>query len=238
VTGLRKKRRPLRLPRAEWLIGLTALLVIAFLGWLAVQVVLLSNDLRTANAARDALATQVERLGGNPVAGPPGSRGEPGESVRGPKGDPGEPGDPGASGEPGRPGPSGSPGRPGEAGEDGRPGEPGPSGQPGVDGAPGADGADGEAGAAGPPGPQGEAGPPGPAGPQGERGEKGEPGEQGPSGPAPSSWTFEYRGAAYTCTPDGDGSTHYTCRQTGGEPEPELPGPLAAAMDPHRRQYP
>jgi hypothetical protein len=72
-------------------------------------------------------------------------------------------------------------------------------------------------------------------GPAGERGERG---EQGPPGPAPSSWTFEYRGATYTCTPDGDGSTRYTCRQTGGDQNPDLPGPLAAGMDPYRRQYP
>lgn len=232
MTGLRKKRRPLRLPRAEWLIGLTALLVVAFLGWLAIQVVLLSHDLRTANDARDALATQVERLGGTPIAGPPGSRGEPGESVRGPKGDPGEPGAPGASGEPGAPGPPGSPGPSGSAGEGGVPGSPGPSGEPGSDGAPGADGADGEPG---PAGPQGEPGPAGPAGPSGPAGDRG---EQGPVGPAPSSWTFAYRGATYECTPDGDGSTHYTCRQTGGGEDESLPGPLAGGLDPNRRQYP
>ncbi|MFJ4974221.1 collagen-like protein [Streptomyces coeruleorubidus] len=234
MTGLRKKRRTLRLPRAEWLIGLTALLVAAFLGWLAIQVVLLSHDLRTANHARDALANQVQRLGGTPVAGPPGSRGEPGASVTGPPGQQGEPGQPGPSG---APGPSGSPGKPGRDGDDGsdgasatgapgEPGEPGPTGSPG---------ANGEAGPAGPAGPQGEAGPAGPPGPQGEPGERG---EQGPAGPAPSSWTFTYQGATYTCTPDGDGSTHYTCRQTGGDDEPDLPGPLAAGVDPYRRQYP
>lgn len=239
MTGVRKKRRPpLRLPRAEWLVALTVLLVVAFLGWLAIQVVLLSGDLRTANKARDALATQVQRLGGTPVAGPPGSRGAQGESVRGPKGQPGEPGDRGASGEPGTPGSSGSPGPPGpsgSAGRDGEPGSPGPSGEPGTDGAPGADGAagaDGADGEAGPSGPQGDPGPAGPQGPQGERG------EQGPAGPPPSSWTFAYRGTTYECTPDGDGSTRYTCRQTGGDDDPGLPGPLAAALDPTRRQYP
>lgn len=240
MIGLRKKRRALRLPRAEWLIALTAVLVVAFLGWLAIQVVLLSGDLRTANEARDALATQVERLGGTPIAGPPGSRGEPGESVRGPKGDPGEPGDPGVSGEPGSPGPSGSPGRSGppgpsgSAGEDGAPGSPGASGAPGSDGAPGADGADGEPGPPGPPGDPGSPGEPGPAGPQGPQGERGEP---GPAGSPPSSWTFEYRGATYECTPDSDGSTRYTCRQTG-DPGPDLPDPLAAGLDPSRREYP
>jgi hypothetical protein len=232
VTGLRKKRRTLRLPRAEWLVGLTALFVVAFLGWLAIQVVLLSHDLRTANHARDALATQVERLGGTPVAGPPGSRGEPGASVTGPPGPQGEPGPSGA------PGPSGSPGKPGRDGDDGADGT-SATGAPGEQGPAGSPGANGEAGPPGPTGPQGEAGPAGPPGPAGPQGERGEQGPAGPAGPAPSSWTFEYRGATYTCTPDGDGSTSYTCRQTGGEnPGPDVPEPLAAGLDPSRRQYP
>ncbi|MFD5232277.1 collagen-like protein [Streptomyces qaidamensis] len=140
--------------RAEWLIGLTALLVVAFLGWLAIQVALLSHDLRTANHARDALATQVERLGGTPVAGRPGSRGEPGASVTGPPGRQGEPG------EPGQPGPSGSPGKPGRDGDDGADGTSatGAPGEPGEPGPPGSTGANGEAGPAGPAGPQGEVG--------------------------------------------------------------------------------
>nr|WP_206326499.1 collagen-like protein [Streptomyces sp. N502] len=136
---------------------------------------------------------------------------------------PGPPGPEGEPGEPGSPGPSGSRG---SDGQDGTPGAPGPSGEPG------ADGADGEAGEAGPPGPQGE---PGPAGPQGPAGE---PGEQGPRGPAPSGWTFEYRGAIYECTPDGDGSTHYTCRNTSGGDDGGGLLPVAAGLDPARRQYP
>jgi hypothetical protein len=218
-----KRRR-----RADVWFGLGAALGLAVLAWVVITMQQLSHDLRTANAARDALATQVQRLGESPVAGPPGSRGEPGESVRGPKGDPGQPGEPGdtgAPGEPGSPGPSGSPGPPGEAGNDGPPGQPGPSGAPGSPGEPGSDGAAGE------PGPQGPQGEPGPAGPQGPAG------EQGPAGPPPSGWTFEYRGVTYECTPDGDGSTRYTCRNTGGGGDGGILSPLALGLDPNRRQY-
>lgn len=224
--------------RGDLRFTLGAVVALAVLAWVVITMQQLGHDLRTANEARDALASQVQKLGAKPIAGPPGSRGEPGDSVRGPKGDPGEqgePGDPGESGEPGSAGPSGSPGRPGEAGEDGNQGSPGPSGEPGSDGAPGADGAAGADGADGEPGPPGPQGEPGPAGPQGPAGERG---EQGPAGPAPASWTFTYRGATYECTPDSDGSTHYTCKQTGGDEDPGLPGPLAAGMDPYRRQYP
>lgn len=109
---------------------------------------------------------------------------------------------------PGPPGPKGDKGEPGSAGPSGSPGEDGGSG---VDGEPGAPGATGAAGAAGEPGPAG------PAGPQGEQGPEGEQGEQGPP---PSGWTFtDSQGVTYECTPDGDGSTHYTCRATS-TPEP------------------
>jgi hypothetical protein len=225
------KRRRWRAPRAEWLGMLTGLIALGFLVALAVLVVDLSRDLRAEHSARDALARQVEELGGTPVAGPPGSRGEPGESVTGPPGPAGPPGDDGES-VTGPPGPSGSPGRPGRDGTDGAsatgaPGVPGPAGSPGAPGPPGES-------VAGPPGPQGEPGEPGPPGPQGERG------EQGPAGPPPSSWTFTYRGVTYTCAPDSDGSTHYSCEQTGGSPDPDpgLPGPVAAGLDPTRREYP
>ncbi|MFF5842103.1 collagen-like protein [Streptomyces massasporeus] len=211
-----KRRRRWRAPRAEWLGILTGLLALGLLVALAVMVVDLSQDLRTEHAARDALARQVEDLGGTPVVGPPGTRGEPGDSVTGPPGPSGEEGD---SGPTGPPGPSGSPGPRGKDGSDGA-------------SATGAPGADGSPGAAGPPGPQGE---PGPPGADGERGEKG---EQGPAGSPPSSWTFTYRGVTYTCTPNGSGSTAYSCEPTEGDPDPGVPGPLAAALDPTRRQYP
>jgi hypothetical protein len=202
--------------RSDVLFAVAVALGLAGFAFLLITMQGLSHDLRAANEARDLLAAQVQKLGAKPVAGPPGSRGEPGQSVTGPKGDKGDPGDPGS------PGPSGSPGSDGKDGDDGTAGSPGPSGSPG---SPGADGAAGEAG---PPGPQGEPGPEGPAGPQGE---------QGPAGPAPAGWTFTYRGATYECTPDGDGSTHYTCRNTSGGDDDGGLGLLSAGLDPQRRQY-
>ncbi|KPI20082.1 Collagen triple helix repeat-containing protein [Actinobacteria bacterium OK074] len=100
------------------------------------------------------------------------------------------------------------------------PGPPGPKGDKGDTGDTGkaaptitpSPGASGAAGADGVPGPQGPQGEPGIAGPQGEQGAQGERGEEGP---APSGWTYtDGSGATYECTPDSDGSTHYTCRIT------------------------
>jgi hypothetical protein len=96
-------------------------------------------------------------------------------------------------------------------------------GAPGVPGQPGAT-------VTGPPGPQGPPGDSvtGPPDPQGERG------EQGPAGPAPSGWTFEYKGTTYECTPDSDGSTHYTCRDTSGGGS-STGGLLGMSLEPRRR---
>jgi hypothetical protein len=100
------------------------------------------------------------------------------------------------------------PGPPGPKGDKGDPGKAAPTITP----APGASGAPGSNGIDGVPGPQGPQGEPGPAGPQGEQGPQG---DRGDSGPAPSGWTYtDGAGATYECTPDGDGSTHYTCRTT------------------------
>lgn len=125
--------------------------------WVVLTLQSLASDLRTANEARDALATQVQQLGGTPVAGKPGSRGEVGPAgQRGEKGDRGEPGPIGPTG------PSGAPGDDGIS----------------VTGSPGAPGADGDTVV----GPQGPAGEPGPAGPQGEQGPAGEDGRDGKDG--------------------------------------------------------
>lgn len=155
MTGSRRKTEPrpgVRLPRAEWLIALTLVLVVLMLGWLAMMVISQQKHLRTSNDARDALARQVQGLGGTPVAGPPGSRGEPGDSVVGPSGPPGPPGPAGESGKPGPTitGPPGPTGPVGPAGADST--VPGPTGPPGQDatgapGQPGQDGQDGEDGA-------------------------------------------------------------------------------------------
>ncbi|MDX2953358.1 collagen-like domain-containing protein [Streptomyces caniscabiei] len=201
-------RLPRRDPVALLLGGLLALLV-AYIWWQTSQ---LTHDLRTANEARDALATQVQQLGEKPVAGPPGSRGEPGVSVTGP---------PGPSGPPGPQGPSGvsATGKPGEDGEDGTPGAAGQPGEPGQDG-------ESVTGPAGPPGPQGEPGPAGPAGEPGEDGSDGEDGQACPDG--------------YSLQAPADDPDALICRRDGA-PQPDEPGngnnPLAA-LDPTRRQYP
>lgn len=198
------------------LAGLAAVL------WLVLMVKDLAGDLREANQARDALASQVQEMGGEPVAGPPGSRGEVGPT-----------------GPPGARGPSGPPGPPGPEGDRGKPG---PSGSPGESGDDGAAGEAGEDGAAGPPGPAGPQGEPGPAGPRGEPGPRGPKGERGPTGPPPSSWTFTHDGTTYTCTPASEGSTHYTCQADKPEPSPSPTdeGGLLGfpALDPFRRTYP
>ena len=205
-----KRTRRWRLPRAEWLGAVTGALALGCMAVLAVLVVDMAQDRRADHAVIDALTRQVEGLGATPVAGPPGSRGEPGASVTGP------PGAPGRDGEDGEPGPSGSPG---EAGKDGA------DGSDGVAGEPGAVGATGAVGPAGPAGPQGE---PGPAGPQGEQGPRGEPGPAGQSCPEGYSWQ----------TPADDPYAK-VCRQDGApDPEPDDGGLLGAgALDPNRRQY-
>lgn len=204
-------------------LAVTAALVFgAALAWIMLSVQGLTEELHTANAARDALARQVQQLGEQPVAGPPGSRGEPGKSVTGPQGPEGPPG---AAGSQGEPGPSGSPGKDGKNGTSGAQGSPGPTGQPGPTGEPGPAGAAGPAGPAGPRGPQGE---PGPAGPRGEQGPQG---ERGPAGPhCPDGYSLQ----APTYDPDA-----LVCRKDGA-PQPgdsESPSPQALALDPQRRLY-
>ena len=191
--------------------ALGVVLAMAILAWIVITVQALSHDLRTANEARDALAAQVQKLGAKPIAGPPGSRGEPGKTVVGPQGAKGDKGDRGEPGPTGPPGPSGAPG------EDGADGTDGTAGEPGVVGA------TGPAGPAGPPGPQGE---PGPTGPQGPAGEDGKDGQNCPDG---------YHLEAPSYDPDA-----LVCRKDGA-PQPDEPGndngPRTLALDPQRRQY-
>lgn len=196
-----------RAPRAEDVIAVTVLAVLAFTVWLAVQVVGLHNSLDTSNAARDALAAQVQHLGASPVAGPPGSRGAPGPAVTGPSG---------PSGPPGAQGPSGSPGAsaspiPGPIGPAGSPGPvstvPGPSGSPGATGASGAQGAPGPAGA---------------DGKDGAPGKDGTNGRDGANGAPPAGWTYtDPAGQTYTCSPVAGfdpQSPRYAC--TADQPAP------------------
>lgn len=131
---------------------------------------------------------------------------------------------PGPRGEPGSPGPSGSPGRNGA------------DGQPGTSGTPGAVGS---VGPMGPQGVQGVQGEPGATGPQGERGEKGEPGatgEQGPRGPAGPSCPDGYSLRAPDWDPDALVCMRDSTPSDDGEDSPS--SPLAAGLDPSRRQYP
>ncbi|MER5750594.1 collagen-like protein [Streptomyces sp. NPDC002088] len=206
--------------RGDVLVVTAALLFGTALAWILLSVQSLNHDLETSNQARDALARQVQGLGGTPVAGPPGSRGEPGESVTGP---PGTQGETGPSGPPGPSGSSGTNGKDGAAGETGAPGT------PGQDGAPGADST-----VPGPQGPQGETGPAGPQGEQGEQGPKGDTGEQGPAGPScPDGYSLQapvYDPDALVCRRDTAPTDDKPGNGNGN-------GSLAMALDPQRRQY-
>jgi hypothetical protein len=200
--------------RGDGLVVVVALALGVALAWIMLSVQALTEELHTANQARDALARQVEQLGEKPVAGPPGSRGESGQSIVGPKGDTGPQG------------PTGPPGPTGPVGPTGSVGENGADGTTGMDGQPGTVGATGPAGPTGPTGVQGPQGEPGPAGAQGEQGER------GPSGPVcPDGYSLQ----APSWDPDA-----LVCRRDGA-PQPDPPGngnnPQASALDPQRRQY-
>jgi len=226
MTPLHLRQEERRWRRGDLLAILCALAIGGAIAWIVLMVQSLNGDLRDANEARDALARQVEQLGEKPIAGPPGSRGDPDDAKPGPRGPRGPAGERGDRGPTGKPGNSG---KDGDAGSDGK------TGKAGVDGAKGEKGEPGQEGVQGEPGPEGPKGEPGEAGPRGEQGPQG---ERGPAGPAPSSWTWTYNGVTYTCTPTSDGSTSYNCTSSGGEPEPSDTKPQAAALDPSRRTYP
>lgn len=129
---------------------------------------------------------------------------------------------PGPRGEPGSPGPSGSPGKNGT------------DGSSGASGVPGAAGATGPAGPVGPAG-VGVQGEPGATGPQGERGEKGEPGATGERGPAGPSCPDGYSLQAPAWDPDALVCRRDSAPSDGGS---SPSSPLAAGLDPSRREYP
>lgn len=178
--------------------------------WIVLTLQSLNARLADANQARDLLAAQVQRLGEKPVAGPPGSRGEPGKGVVGPQGPQGEPGEIGPTGPVG---PSGAPGDDGTngVGQTGAPGSPGTDGKTVV-------------------GPQGPAGEPGPAGPQGEQGQAGEDGTDGKDGQTCPD--------GYSLQPPKDDPDALMCRRDGAPPPDDKPGLLSMGLDPSRRQYP
>lgn len=190
--------------RTDLVFALAAAVMLAGFAFLVVIFQGLSHDLRTANEARDALAQQVERLGESPVAGPPGSRGQPGASVIGPAGPQGDQGDPG---DPGVPGPTG------------------PTGPVGPSGSTGADGSNG-VGSTGPSGATGTDGQSviGPAGPKGDTGPAGEPGKDGTDG---KDGTNGRDGAevqtcpdGYTLQPPADDPDALVCRRSAADPPP------------------
>lgn len=201
--------------RADVWFTLAAVAGVAVLAWVFITMQQLSHDLRTANDARDALASQVQKLGEKPVAGPPGSRGESGKSIVGPQGSPGP------SGPPGPIGPVGPPGK------EGIKGSTGPAGNS-VVGSPGTNGSDGAQGSTGPAGPAGPQGDPGPAGPQGEPGPAGQDGKDGQS--CPDGYSMQ--------TPSYDPYAK-VCRQDGApDPSPSNGNNLLSmGLDPSRRQY-
>ena len=208
---MRHKRTAPSHRRTDLLFAAGVALALAAFAWVVITMQGLSRDLREANEARDVLAAQVQQLGAKPVAGPPGSRGEPGRSVVGPTGPSGPQGDPGPTGPAGPVGASGRPGAPGPAGASGSDGV-GETGPPGKDGS---------NGSAGPPGPRGEQGP---QGPPGEDGLDGEDGQPCPAGYHPEATAYD---------PDA-----LVCRRDGApQPEPERRGLLSMALDPQRRQY-
>lgn len=197
--------------RTDVAFALLIMLGIVALTMLALWVQSLAHELRVSNAARDALARQVQALGAKPIAGPPGSRGEPGESIVGPTGATGPPGSTGPIGPTGRPGPQGDTGKPGAS-------------------ATGSPGTNGVQGPAGPSGPQGVSGV---AGPHGERGPTGPQGEQGAQGPAGPSCPDGYSLQAPSYDPDA-----LVCRKDGTpDPDEGNEPQAAAALDPSRRVY-
>jgi hypothetical protein len=166
--------------RTDVWFALGVLVAVGVLCWIVITMAQLGQSLRTANDARDALARQVQGLGHQPVAGPPGSRGDPGQSVTGPRGAQGEPGPIGPTGPVGPIGPTGQTGTPGLSAT----GAPGTAGQPGTVGA------------------KGDIGPTGPPGTPGKDGADGAPGKNGTDGRPPAGWTYtDPQGVQYTCTP-------------------------------------
>lgn len=199
-------RAQIRAQERRWrrgdVLAMTAALVLgAAIAWILLSVQGLQHDLRTSNEARDALARQVQSLGEKPVAGPPGSRGEPGQTV---VGAPGPSGPPGPAGPSGKPAPTITP----------SPGPPGPSGPPGADSTV--------------PGPTGSTGPAGQDA-TGAPGQDGTDGQDGQDGSPPAEWTYtDQDGREYRCTPVDDfdpDRPRYRCTQTAGPTASPDPSP-------------
>ncbi|MEU1275348.1 collagen-like protein [Streptomyces sp. NPDC005799] len=97
------------------------------------------------------------------------------------------------------------------------------------------------------PGASGASGAPGEAGAPGKDGTNGTDGKDGAPGQPPVSWTWQYGGVTYTCRRADDfapDNPRYTCLSDSPSPTPSdtPPGggsssPLAAGLDPTRREY-
>ncbi|MFC9497655.1 hypothetical protein [Streptomyces sp. NPDC056982] len=199
-TQARVEARKRRL-RGNYLAVGAAVFASAALAAVLTGFLILSRDLTQANDARDKLAAQVEGLGGDPVAGPPGSRGAPGQTVVGKRGPAGPAGPSGASG---KPAPTITP----------KPGPAGPTGPAGADST-----------VAGPTGPAGQDA----TGAPGKDGQNGKDGTDGKNGTPPSQWTFtDQNGTEYQCTPvdnfDPD-NPRYKCTPTSTAPASPDPSP-------------
>jgi hypothetical protein len=170
-----------------WAAGVLA--VVLVLGYVLVTV-------HTLSIQRDALVEQVRSLGGTPVVGARGERGDPGptSTVPGPQGPAGAPGSAGAPGPVSTiPGPSGPPGPIGPSST-----VPGPAGAPGADSTV--------------PGPVGPVGSPGTAGQAGQAGQDGKDGKDGRDGQTcPDGYRLET---------DPNDPDSLVCRRINPEPSP------------------
>ncbi|MEQ7847707.1 hypothetical protein [Nocardioides kribbensis] len=181
------------------IIGLGFTVVVVWLVSLAGRVGEAEQNLSTSQAQSQALADQVEALGGEPVVDPEAPPADEPALI------------------------------PGPPGEDGLPGLPGLDGLNGTDGKDGRNGQDGaDSTTVGPRGPRGETGLScvddlglaacrGPQGPVGATGAPGAdstvPGPQGPQGPAGPAGTANP--GTYTC-PDGEVAQGFTIGEAGG----------------------
>lgn len=199
----------------RWAFLVLAIMIIVGLGSLLYFQVTTTVEKNTAQANSQTLAQDIQRICKDQGALVVDDRDvcakatqvqkDPTEAIPAPKGDPGKDGADGKDST--VPGP---PGKDGAAGKDST--IPGPAGSNGANSAvPGPPGADSTV--PGPPGADSTV--PGPAGKDGAPGATGASGADGKDGKSPSSFSFTWAGANYTCTPNPPGSSTYTCAADG-----------------------
>lgn len=190
----------------RWAFFVLALVMIFGLGWLLYNQVTTTADKNVAQANSQTLAQDIQTIcntHGKLVvddrdicAKAEQVQEKPTEAIPGPKGDPGKEGPKGETGATGAKGDPGIAGKNGTNGTNGAPGATGATGAQGEQGVPGEPGAQGEKGIPGEPGATGATGPQGP---------QGEPGQD------VDSFTFDWAGQTYTCTPNPPESSTFTC---------------------------